>query len=95
MKDVEEEEKDEEILQGDIMEESETTGNEHAVPKTVISVTKDKRKKNFRKRPPYKGNSETDTDPEAMKEMVANIKKMKRVFQTARYWGSILSQSFC
>ena len=39
-KDVEEEEeKDGEILQGDFMEESESTENEHALPKIVISVT--------------------------------------------------------
>ena len=44
-KDVEEEkEKDKEILQGDFMEESETTENEHVVLKTVTSVTKDKQK---------------------------------------------------
>ena len=35
----EEEQKDEEILQGDFMEESETTENQHAVSKSVTSIT--------------------------------------------------------
>ena len=80
-KDIEEEEKDEEILQGDFMEESETAENEHAVPKTFISVTKDKQKKNFRKRRFFKGEPETDTDLKSMKKMVANIKKPKESFK--------------
>ena len=48
------------------MEKSETTENERNVLKTVALVTNDKQKNNCGK----KGEPKTDTDLEAMKEMV-------------------------
>ena len=82
-KDVEkEEEKDEEIPLGDFMEESETTENKRAIPKTLTSVTKDKQKNNCKKCLPFKGKPKTDTDLEAMKEMVVSIKKRRESFKS-------------
>ena len=42
------------------------------VPKTMTSVIKGKKK---RKHPPFNGEPKTDTDLEAVKEMVVNVKK--------------------
>ena len=77
-KDIEEENgKDKETLQGDLMNNIQTTETENAVPKTVASVTKDKQKSNCRKHPPVKGEQKADTDRDAMKGMVINIKKRR------------------
>ena len=80
-KDIDEEEKNEGILQVGFMEASETTENEHAVMKTVTPVTKDKHKNNFRKRPPFKGGLKAYT--ESIKAMEFDIKK-GREFQSTR-----------
>ena len=81
-KDIEEENgKGKETLQGDLMNNIQTTETENAVPKTVASVTKDKQKSNCRKHRTVKGEQKADTDHDAMKGMVINIKKRRESFK--------------
>ena len=63
------------------MEETETTENEHAVSKAVASVTKDKRRNNYRKCPSFKREPKAVIDLEAMKEIVVNMKKWRENFK--------------